>query len=70
MYELHESVVAVRDLSEKVPKGTGGAVVFIYTEPSLAYEVEFVDDEGYTLALLTLKGEDISKLPKIGLWRH
>jgi hypothetical protein len=41
--------------------GTVGSIVMVYTTNSTnpEYEVEFVDSDGYTLALLTLQEDDI-----------
>ena len=49
MYELYEVVIAQRLLSEKVRKGTRGTVLMAFTEPSVGYMVEFVDNEGNSL---------------------
>ena len=38
---------------------TTGVVVMVYAEQPQAYEVEFVDGQGRSLALLTLPEEDI-----------
>jgi Domain of unknown function (DUF4926) len=35
-------------------RGALGAVVMVFTRPRLAYEVEFVDEDGTTRALTTL----------------
>ena len=45
-----------------LPTGTVGAIVMIFTNdaPNYAYEVEFVDKAGGTLALLTLQEDDIT----------
>jgi hypothetical protein len=45
-----------------LPTGTVGTVVMVYTNDSInyEYEVEFVDKDGGTLALLTLKEDDIT----------
>ena len=37
-----------------------GAVVMVFTRPRLAYEVEFVDEDGATRALATLLPRQIS----------
>jgi Domain of unknown function (DUF4926) len=41
-------------------RGAIGAVVLVLTRPRLAYEVEFVDEDGETRALATLRPEQIS----------
>ena len=45
-----------------VPVGTTGAVVTVY-EGGRAYEVEFCDEKGGTIALLTLEEGDLEKVP-------
>lgn len=47
--------------STALDAGAIGTIVLVYRKDSLthAYEVEFVDNDGSTLALLTLKEEDI-----------
>ena len=42
--------------------GAVGAVVIVYPEAD-AYEVEFVDREGATIALLTLEGSWLENVP-------
>lgn len=59
MIEEYEVVRAKKDLSHAVQKGCIGAVVMIYQEPTLGYEVEFVDTEGNTLDVLTVYPDDI-----------
>ena len=52
---LLDTVVATVDLPvEHVLAGDLGTVVEVYTDPTLAYEVEFVNPDGSTRALLTL----------------
>jgi hypothetical protein len=41
-------------------RGAVGAVVMVYTRPRLAYEVEFVDEDGATRALATLLPQQIT----------
>ena len=45
MIKEYDVVKAKKDLSDTVLEGCIGAVVMIYQEPTLAYEVEFVDSE-------------------------
>jgi len=40
--------------------GAVGAIVMVYDDPP-AYEVEFTDSSGATIALLTLKEEEIER---------
>ncbi|MEG1466444.1 MAG: DUF4926 domain-containing protein [Hafnia sp.] len=62
MIKEYDVVKATRDLSGTVLQGCMGAVVLIYKEPTLAYEVEFVDSEGDTLDVLTAYPADIEPL--------
>jgi hypothetical protein len=58
--DLLESVIATTNFPEhQVLAGDLGAVVEIYTTPVLAYEVEFVNPDGTTRALLTLAPHQI-----------
>lgn len=52
-------VVAKKTLSKLVFCGCVGAIVMVYDKPRLAYEVEFFDEEGETLELLTVEKDDI-----------
>ena len=59
MIEEYDVVRATKNLSEKVLKGCKGAVVMLYEEPTLGYEVEFINDAGETLDVLTVYPNDI-----------
>ncbi len=62
-YDLLETVIATVDIpAEQVLSGDLGAIVEIYTTPQLAYEVEFVNPDGSTRALLTLDPGQIRRL--------
>jgi hypothetical protein len=55
----HSLVVLNRDMAEQgLHTGDVGAVVAIYGDGQ-AYEVEFVDGDGSTVALLTLESQDV-----------
>ena len=61
--ELLETVIATVNFpGQSVLAGDLGTVVEIYTEPGLAYEVEFVNPDGSTRALLTLAAAQIRRL--------
>lgn len=47
-------------------RGTRGAVVMVFTRPRLAYEVEFVGENGETRALATLLPKQISVTEPVG----
>lgn len=64
MIKEHDMVVLTRDLpSEALAAGDLGTVVHCYAD-SRAYEVEFVTGQGETLAVLTLRAEDIRLMNK------
>ena len=59
-YSLLEVVKLQQDLPGfNLQKGDIGAIVEVYSNPYEAYEVEFCDNEGKTIALLTLKPEQL-----------
>lgn len=58
-----DTVSLTRDLPEHALKqGDKGAIVHCYPN-NAAFEVEFVDPEGHTLALMTLTRSDIQPSP-------
>ena len=59
-YLFFDAVLLVQDVPEDgLVAGVIGVIVDIYTEPTEAYEVEFCDPDGRTLALLALLPEQI-----------
>ncbi len=62
-HELFETVVATANMPDhQVLAGDLGTIVEIYHSPDLAYEVEFVNPDGSTRALLTLAPAQLRKL--------
>ena len=60
MFSELDIVTLNHDLIEhNLKKGAVGTILQVY-EKGKAYEVEFVNNKGETLALVTLKGSDIS----------
>jgi hypothetical protein len=62
MFQEYQTVRLKKDLpGENLSIGAKGVVLIVYEVPDLprAYEVEFLDKDGYTLALLTLTDDDI-----------
>lgn len=63
--EEYDVVELLRPLPEhSLPAGARGTVVVDYTKDSdkslqAAYEVEFSDADGFTLALVTVSGDDL-----------
>lgn len=61
--ELLETVIATVNLPDhQILAGDLGTLVEVYTDPDLAYEVEFVNPDGSTRALLTLTPDQVRKL--------
>jgi uncharacterized protein DUF4926 len=62
MITEHSTVVLVHDLPDAgLTAGDVGAVVFVHHEGK-AYEVEFVDGDGTTVALVTLNSDEVRSL--------
>ena len=62
--ELYDVVELMTDLpAEGLTAGSVGTVVHIFHEPNLAYEVEFADDEGKTLAMVALTPDHLRPRP-------
>ena len=59
MFKEHDVVQAKHKLSELVFTDCKGTIVMIYETPTLAYEVEFIDDDGITIELLTVAPCDV-----------
>lgn len=57
MFKEYDVILATRPL-DNVPVGTIGTVLIVY-EGGNAYEVEFMDTEGTTLNVLTVRERDI-----------
>jgi hypothetical protein len=60
---LLETVIAAANVPDhQVLAGDLGTIVEVYTTPDLAYEVEFVNPDGSTRALLTLAPNQVRRL--------
>ena len=59
MFKEYDVIKARRNLTETVTQGCRGTILMIFESPSIAYEVEFVNEKGQTLELLTVKQTDI-----------
>ena len=63
VFELLESVIATANFPEHgVLAGDVGAIVEVYVTPAPAYDVEFVNPDGSTRALLTLAPHQVRRL--------
>ncbi len=61
--EVLETVIATVDVrDEQVLKGDVGTIVEIYSTPRPAFEVEFVNPDRSTRALLTLLPDQVRRL--------
>jgi hypothetical protein len=62
-FQLLETVIATVDVAHQaVLAGYLGTIVELYADPHVAYEVEFVNPNGTTRALLTLTAGEIRPL--------
>ena len=62
MIKEYDVVKATKMLSDSIAMGCRGTVVMVHTKPTLGYEVEFVDDNGETLDILTVYQDDVELL--------
>jgi hypothetical protein len=63
MLSEYDSVVLVQPLNnEQVPLHSKGVILMVYTDPWLAYEVEFFDDSGESIGNFTVEDGDVKKL--------
>lgn len=62
-FNEYDSVTLLRDDGQnELEKGDIGGVVMVFTEPNEAYEVEFVDDNGDTKAIITVLPNEIEAI--------
>jgi hypothetical protein len=62
-YELLETIIVTVNLPEhQVLAGDLGTIVEVYSKPEIAYDVEFVNPDGTTRALLTLAPHQLRRL--------
>lgn len=58
--KLLDVVRVKRDIpKENIKRGMAGTIVFVFDKPNRAYEVEFSDDNGVTIAQLTLQPDEL-----------
>jgi hypothetical protein len=58
--ELLDRVALVSDLpAEGLSAGRTGTIVYVFDRPRPAYEVEFVAEDGRTIAMVTLLPEQV-----------
>ena len=58
--DLFDLVVLAEDRpDEGLAAGSIGTIVHVFHQPDLAYEVEFTNADGSTLAMLTLRPDEL-----------
>ena len=62
----YDIVRSTRPLTDSVVSGTIGAILMVYASEGPQYEVEFVDSEGESLAVLTVLEEDLELVRRSG----
>ena len=67
---MQYSILEVVQLQQDFPnlslfRGSTGTIVDAYIDPHEAYEVEFCDDRGVTIALLTLRSEQLRSISNL-----
>ena len=61
MFKEYEVIKSTHNISGKVPKDCVGTVLIVHQSQPIAYEVEFVDEKGNTLEILTVFERDIKE---------
>ena len=67
---MQYSLLEVVQLQQDFPnislfRGSTGTIIYTYMSPHEAYEVEFCDDRGVTIALLTLRSEQLRSISNL-----
>lgn len=60
----YDVVRSTRSLSDVVPLGTRGAVLMVFPSAHPQYEVEFIDQEGKPVAVLTVHESDLELIER------
>lgn len=58
-FNEYDHVELIETLDSSLQRGTRGAIVMVYTGSPAEYEAEFVDQDGHTIALQTVKDSQI-----------
>ncbi|MES2740820.1 MAG: DUF4926 domain-containing protein [Pseudomonadota bacterium] len=62
-FKINDLVKLINDMpSESLTKGVVGVVVAEFSEPDEAYEVEFCNESGETIAQVALSSKQIEKV--------
>ena len=67
---MQYSLLEVVQLQQDFPnlslfRGATGTIVDAYIDPHEAYEVQFCDDRGATIALITLRNQQLRSISKL-----
>lgn len=62
MIREYDIVITTKDINGKVVKGMRGTVLMVYDVKPAQYEIEFLDEDGYTIDVLTLSENNIIKM--------
>ena len=62
MIREYDIVITTKDINDKVVKGMSGTVLMVYDVKPPQYEIEFLDEDGYTIDVLTLSENNIIKM--------
>jgi Domain of unknown function (DUF4926) len=58
-FKEYDCVELIETLDSSLQRGTRGAIVMVYDGSPAEYEVEFIDQDGQTIALRTVKESQI-----------
>lgn len=58
-----DTVRIVKDCNEEIKRGEIGVVVMLFEQPREAYEVEVLDENGYTKAQCTFLPDELEPIP-------
>ncbi|MBC2250445.1 DUF4926 domain-containing protein [Listeria sp. FSL L7-0123] len=63
-FQEYDIVRLLKHYENNVKKDDIRAVIMVFTEPNEAYEVEFLDEEGYYKAQCTILPDDLEKVKR------
>lgn len=61
-FNEYDTVKVLIDINSNIKKGDIGAIVMVYDEPTEAYEVEFINEDGTQKAQLVLQANEVEKV--------
>lgn len=60
MLNINDAIKVLKNIQDNIRAGDLGTVVHVFDQNPPVYETEFTDNEGWTLAAVPLKKEDMS----------